>query len=793
MFNKLHSVLASRLASIMLTAVLFAALTAPFVMLQSMHAFAAPPPLPCTEGNNNGCTELSATPPEDLQPVPPNIVLMLDDSGSMAWDFMPDWAYLTDNGIYGTRNSGINAVYYDPSRTYTPPPKATATGTSWESDGTWYPNSPGMTGAYTDGFAPPAATSIVNGSGYVGGGNGNTFNYTDNLATTLFNTTPATPPVDKGKAVWGGGTSASPGGCLSGYFVDPGDPTQCIRNPVSPTHVWTCNSGDGSAYNSGGVMMCHHKVWEEGVLVDHPYNATDGGLTCPSGSTGPQSDGKCHYAPTAYIPPTSGTPNYKWTCPSGGTFSGSPPGPPKPAPECWTSGTSGTSTRIYVRAFTYVVGTPVSTNSHYVIPNVTFNSQDPPAGGWCSVLYYAWQKTNCTDGNVAGKASPAGVTADQNVANWFSYYRTRMLMTKTGLMNAFLNVDAKYRFGFGSINGNGKTKITGPAYTPSGTWSDPGASMPYVSFDDSYSNSDGTGGDASNRLATVQPYGLGTDPNSQKAKFWTWLANESPAKGTPLRKALSAAGEYYKTAQPWQTMTNDPGYTSGSTTPFTCRAAFTILTTDGFWNGDPPTVADMANAANVDGTLNTVPAGRTVTHYTAVDPYQGGAIAGGAEPSLADVATYYWENDLNTSLGNEVAITTSDPASWQHMTTYTIGLGVNPVGITPAGTTVSQIFGWANGGAAIAGFAWPVPASDTINNIADLAHAAVNGHGDFFNVNNPADLADAFSKISADAAARSTGPTPTAVNASVLSVGAASFRTGYTTGVWTSTFDQVTL
>jgi type IV pilus assembly protein PilY1 len=25
------------------------------------------------------------------KPLPPNITLMLDDSGSMAWDYMPDW------------------------------------------------------------------------------------------------------------------------------------------------------------------------------------------------------------------------------------------------------------------------------------------------------------------------------------------------------------------------------------------------------------------------------------------------------------------------------------------------------------------------------------------------------------------------------------------------------------------------------------------------------------------------------------------------------------------------------
>ncbi len=139
---------------------------------------------------------------------------------------------------------------------------------------------------------------------------------------------------------------------------------------------------------------------------------------------------------------------------------------------------------------------------------------------------------------------------------------------------------------------------------------------------------------------------MGTDANSQKTNFWTWLANAGPAKEHAVAQGAAAAGEYYKTAQPWQTMTSDPGYTTGSTTPFTCRAAFTILTTDGFWNGDATQHAGMANAANVDGPANTVPAGRTVTQYTAVDPYQGGAVAGGAEPSLADVATYYWETDL---------------------------------------------------------------------------------------------------------------------------------------------------
>ncbi|OOG53504.1 hypothetical protein B0E49_10790 [Polaromonas sp. C04] len=54
----------------------------------------------------------------------PNIFYVLDDSGSMTWDFLPDTAG-SDTNYSGTaqliRNSRYNGVYYDPATTYTPP------------------------------------------------------------------------------------------------------------------------------------------------------------------------------------------------------------------------------------------------------------------------------------------------------------------------------------------------------------------------------------------------------------------------------------------------------------------------------------------------------------------------------------------------------------------------------------------------------------------------------------------------------------------------------------------------
>lgn len=61
--------------------------------------------------------------------VKPNIMFILDNSGSMKWDYMPDWVsasgnYTNSGGDPLVRNSGYNGVYYDPATTYTPPQNA---------------------------------------------------------------------------------------------------------------------------------------------------------------------------------------------------------------------------------------------------------------------------------------------------------------------------------------------------------------------------------------------------------------------------------------------------------------------------------------------------------------------------------------------------------------------------------------------------------------------------------------------------------------------------------------------
>lgn len=346
--------------------------------------------------------------------------------------------------------------------------------------------------------------------------------------------------------------------------------------------------------------------------------------------------------------------------------------------------------------YKYVGGSITTCGSRYKGYNCVFSYIDPAT----NVEKYIGQScsgftSNCT----------TDTAQQQNVANWFSYYRTRILMAKTGLTLALSGLDKNYRFGFASINGRNTAKI-------------PTTPTPYT-YSSPYNQN--------NKIAAVNTFGDGSK-GTQKANFWNWLTTITPYGGTPLRSALKAVGEYYKTDQPWQTSPTDK-------TELTCRPAFTILTTDGYWNTDTDSSINLGNVDGENGPKITAPA---TYQRIAAQPYSDSY-----SNTLADVAMQYWQNDLRPSAANNVPTTPSDPAFWQHMTTFTMGLGFTPTGITPSSLTPPQLFEWARTGtppSGVTSMTWPRPADNSINNIADLLHAAINGHGDFFSAKNPTEF-----------------------------------------------------
>ncbi len=76
--------------------------------------------------------DIATTPLSNSGPsiIKPNMLYVLDDSGSMGWDFMPDWTFpgfSSHPGVTFHNDASYNAVAYNPAVRYDPP----AFYTSW--------------------------------------------------------------------------------------------------------------------------------------------------------------------------------------------------------------------------------------------------------------------------------------------------------------------------------------------------------------------------------------------------------------------------------------------------------------------------------------------------------------------------------------------------------------------------------------------------------------------------------------------------------------------------------------
>lgn len=276
----------------------------------------------------------------------------------------------------------------------------------------------------------------------------------------------------------------------------------------------------------------------------------------------------------------------------------------------------------------------------------------------------------------------------QNFANWYTYHRNRIFASRGGIGRAFAAQGENLRVGYGTIN-KGSSTIDG----------------------------------VSTRTVVR---GVRRFAGADRDAFFHELYNRAiPAQGTPLRLALDGAGQYFSRTDsrgPWGI---NPGFgTEPTIEHLTCRQSFSILMSDGYWNGATP--ANIGNQDNTDGPIHSRPDGTTY-QYKAKAPFSDGY-----SDTLADVAMKYWKNDLRPDLDNRVPTPndTINPAFWQHMVTYTVGLGVQ--GDIDPKTAFDAI---ASGTSVI----WPNPAADGALNakIDDMLHAAVNSRGGFFSANDP--------------------------------------------------------
>ena len=152
---------------------------------------------------------------------------------------------------------------------------------------------------------------------------------------------------------------------------------------------------------------------------------------------------------------------------------------------------------------------------------------------------------------------------------------------------------------------------------------------------------------------------------------------------------------------------------------------------------------------------------------------------GGFSNTLADVAMYYYKNDLRTTgslsiTKNNVPTTTKDPASHQHMVTFTLGLGLDGLMNYRSDyeTATSGDFNAIRTGISGCTFSgsgtcnWPQPVADSPTALDDLWHAAVNGRGLYFSAKDPNSLQSGLTTalsaitVATGAAASSATSTP---------------------------------
>lgn len=351
-------------------------------------------------------------------PLPPNIFYILDDSGSMNRDDMPNSINCSDSSG-GTENviqpngklrKGVSArcqspdfnkLYYNPNFTYTVPVGANGAALARSPANTF-------THAYLDGYS--TSTDYVDLSQwrqawqpYAGTGKTDVTNATSGLVCS-----------DRARTnsdyayVYFNCTTATPDNPLSGYLL------------TNPGNLWQASSTD-SVTNATSGFVCASSL-------NYSYNVT---LYFRCGTA------------------TSGNPR------TGRRLN-------SPYHDIWQSDQVGSVTNVNSG---FVCSSRLGSSSFYAYYDCAEATSASTRSGYLLASnerfsYYLYDGSGDTASDTNYEKRLATDAERQNVANWYAYYRNRLYTAKAGTSLAFSGLPSNYRLGYGSINTTG-TKVQG--------------------------------------------------------------------------------------------------------------------------------------------------------------------------------------------------------------------------------------------------------------------------------------------------------------------------------------------
>ncbi len=378
-----------------------------------------------------------------------------------------------------------------------------------------------------------------------------------------------------------------------------------------------------------------------------------------------------------------------------------------------------------------------------------------------AAYYYTYNGGTCTTSDDACYTK-VDVTEAQyrNFSNWYAFYRTRNLMTMTGASRAFAGLDDNIRIAWQALNS-------------------------CKSFDTLCTAE----GDEVNN-------GIRQFSGTHRTNFYSWLSRLPASGGTALRSAFGRAGTYYTTSGIDSPYAENPYVTRG--TEYSCRPNFHIAMTDGMWNGTFSTPIDD------DEESKTLPDGRDYDPDSTLSRVFKSSSSG----NVADIAFHFWSNDLRTDLANDLPPyfpdksdasedaqywnPRNDPATWQHMVNFTVGLGLSASlgGDWENDTFAGGFFTGLREGTKT----WPATGADyNPGNVFDLWHAAINSRGQFFSADDPRGLAEAFERALNRVMAKSSSAAALAANSTRVRAGTAVFQARFDSTTWSGDLYSIPL
>lgn len=333
---------------------------------------------------------------------------------------------------------------------------------------------------------------------------------------------------------------------------------------------------------------------------------------------------------------------------------------------------------------------------------------------------------------VTATSGPGATDERLNFLTWYSFYRTRHLAMVSAAARVFDDQSlVGTRVAWQAVNSCTTLLRTSGA-----------------SNCDGYTVSGGSNSDRENRLRRFD--------TTAQADLMSWLRRVPASNNNvPLRAATARVGDYFRRSDTSSSVPNNPylevplaAWNATTNREYACRPNFHILMAGSAWDDTGIQYCNGAACGDKDGSTQSFPITTVngTTSYTPAAPFSDGTPAN--SNSLADIAFHYWVTDLrpDAAMPNDKLLPyyvdrmgtltqqdmnpKNDPARWQHLVNYVVGVGLGRA-LGYNGPNTPPPVNWGDTGQAT-------------GKLFDLWHAAVNSRGGFFGADTPGQIVDAL-------------------------------------------------